>query len=102
MPTPNETGRNMPTSVNEQTRDVARILGVGTTSRRRRILRVVVPACVILAIAWAGVRAQRARTRAAGVVRYETRPVIRGDLVKTVSATGTLQPYSGWMPEIAG
>lgn len=82
----------MPTPVNEQTRDVARILGVGTTSRRRRILRVVVPVCVIVAITWAGIRAQRARTLAAGVVHYETRPVTRGDLIKTVSATGTLQP----------
>ncbi|MEI8167616.1 MAG: biotin/lipoyl-binding protein, partial [Chloroflexales bacterium] len=82
----------MPTPVNEQTRDVARTLGVGTTSRRRRLLRVVVPACVILAFAWAGIRAQRARTLAAGVVHYETRPVTRDDLIKTVSATGTLQP----------
>ena len=82
----------MPKPAIEQTNTVARTLGLDADKPHRRILRLVIPACVLLAVVCAAVWAQRTRSRAAGMVQYETRPVIRGDLVKTVSATGTLQP----------
>lgn len=79
-------------SANEMTNDIAKTLGVETNSRRRRILRFVVLACFLVAIVCVLFLVLRSRRHAADVVQYETRPVDRGDLIKTVSATGTLQP----------
>ena len=82
----------MPKPAIEQTNNVARTLGLDADKPHRRVLRIVIPACALLAAVGAVVWVLRARSHAAGVVQYETRPVTRGDLVKTVSATGTLQP----------
>jgi HlyD family secretion protein len=82
----------MPKPAIEQTNDIARTLGLDADKPHRRVLRIVIPACALLAAVCAVVWVQHTRSRAAGMVQYETRPVTRGDLVKTVSATGTLQP----------
>ena len=76
----------------EQANDIARTLGLDADKPHRRVLRIVIPVCALLAAICMVVWVQRTRSRAAGMVHYETRPVTQGDLVKTVSATGTLQP----------
>ncbi|MFZ4396436.1 MAG: efflux RND transporter periplasmic adaptor subunit [Kiritimatiellia bacterium] len=82
----------MPNPAIESSNDIVRTLGLDADKPHRRVLRIVIPTCALLAALCAVVWVQRTRSRAAGMVQYDTRPVTRGDVVKTVSATGTLQP----------
>ena len=72
--------------------DIARTLGLDVHKPHRRWVRSAIPAGLLLAALCAAGWVQQARNRAAGQVQYETQPVTRGDLIKTISATGTLQP----------
>jgi HlyD family secretion protein len=79
---------NEPTT--EYANDVAKTLGIGTISRSTRLKRwaawgVVAIAATAVGVLWLA----RSGTE---TVRYKTEPVARGDLVVTVSATGTLEP----------
>lgn len=58
----------------------------------KRPWRAIVAAIVILALIVTGVLIFRARS--SNAVAYDTAPVTRGDLVQTVSATGTLNPQN--------
>ncbi|MEW6681362.1 MAG: efflux RND transporter periplasmic adaptor subunit [Nitrospirota bacterium] len=74
----------------EYANDVAKALGIGTTSRWTRLKRWAAWGVVAIAAAAVGVLwLARSGTE---TVRYKTEPVTRGDLVVTVSATGTLEP----------
>jgi HlyD family secretion protein len=74
-----------------QDAELARIVGQGSgSSRRRRSLRLIVPAALV-ALAAAVFLATRFG-KSAGTPQYRTAGVTRGDLVVTVSATGNLQP----------
>jgi HlyD family secretion protein len=68
--------------------DIRQVLGLGrtSTSARLRWLVVLIVAVVIAAIA------RSAFTSSGDAVHYRTAEVRRGDLVVTVTATGTLQP----------
>ncbi len=76
-----------------QTLDVAKTLGLQEHPSRRR-LRLFLIVFFVLAAAVAAFFVYRARTRAAGGPRYATQPATRGNLVETVSATGTLVPVN--------
>ncbi|MFA6240394.1 MAG: efflux RND transporter periplasmic adaptor subunit [Candidatus Hydrogenedentales bacterium] len=80
----------MSNSIDNKTADVAKTLGVGVYGRKHRLRRFV----VWLIVVGAGAAAAVAYTKQNGVetVKYETLPVTRGNLVMTVSATGTLEP----------
>ena len=72
--------------------EIARTLALDAGQPHRRTARIIMSAAaaaILVALAAWGLHA---RSRAAGLPHYETRPVTRGDLVRTVSATGTLQP----------
>lgn len=63
----------------------------GSLRRSRRAFAAVLAAVAVLAAA-AGLWFVHQRHAAAGSVHYETQPVSRGNVVQTVSATGTLAP----------
>lgn len=73
--------------------DIAQTLGIATSSDRRwGIIKWATVAAIIIVIAgiallWPGSRDYQA-------IRYETTEVRRGDLVVTVTATGTLEPVN--------
>ncbi len=75
----------------EQTKDIAKTLGLGKArARRARLVRILL---LIVAVAAVGAGGKFWLTRDKGSsVTYETKPVTRGNLVITVSATGTLEP----------
>ena len=70
---------------------VRTILVAPKTPRRRRLLAFLA-AVIAITIALSGVLVYRAR--AAGATAYVTVPVTQGDLVQTVSATGTVNPQN--------
>lgn len=76
-----------------QSQDVAKTLGLQEHPSRRRIRRIVA-ILLVLAAAAAAFLIYRANTRAAEGPRYATQPAVRGNLVETVSATGTLAPVN--------
>lgn len=76
-----------------QTDDVAATLGLNG-SRLRRVTGRILGAVLVLAAGYAVLVYVQAQRKVAATVHYETRPVIRGDLVVTVSATGTLTPVN--------
>jgi HlyD family secretion protein len=74
-----------------QTSEVASKLGLHENVGRRLFLRtaIVILLVILAGLAWV---VSRQRKAAAGAVHYTTLPAVRGDLVETVSATGTLAP----------
>jgi len=76
-----------------QTKDVAETLGLHESTGRRLIIRTIAVIAVI-AVVWGAFAILRGRKDAAAAVRYETEPVTRGNVVETVSATGTLAPVN--------
>jgi len=75
----------------EQRMDVAKTLGIDKAgSRMPRLIRWLMWCVAIVAVSAAGIL-WLTRNKADSV-QYETQPVRRGDLVVTVSATGTLEP----------
>ena len=81
----------MTNSNTEPTTEVAKTLGLGKSrSRLSRFIRLLLCMIVIAAILAFGI--PRLTRGKADSVTYETHPVRRGDLVVTVSATGTLEP----------
>ena len=75
----------------EQRTDVAKTLGIDKAgSRMPRVIRWLMW-CVAIAVVSAAGILWLTRNKADSV-QYETQPVRRGDLVVTVSATGTLEP----------
>mgnify|MGYP000362654807 CR=1 FL=1 len=75
----------------EETIDINKTLGLGRSPRRRlRLMRIFVAIVVIVTVAAVG-RYWFTREKSNGVI-YETKPVSRGNLIITVSATGTLEP----------
>jgi HlyD family secretion protein len=71
--------------------DVAKTLGIGTAGRRSRVKRWAAWGSVVAAVAAVGVAWWVARS-GPETVRYKTQPVMRGNLIVTVSATGSLEP----------
>lgn len=70
---------------------IEQVLGFGRSrSRLRRwgLLAAGIVVCIALILAYAWLREERAAAQA----RFVTEPVVRGDLVVTVAATGNLQP----------
>lgn len=82
----------MTTTSTNQNQDMARILDLDASKPRRRIRRILATTGGIVLASGLAIWALHARGSASNGIRYEMRPVIRGDIVKTVSATGTLQP----------
>jgi len=75
----------------EQRTDVAKTLGIDKAgSRMPRLMRWLMWCVAVAAVSAAGIL-WLTRNKADSV-QYETQPVRRGDLVVTVSATGTLEP----------
>lgn len=76
-----------------QTKDVADTLGLHEKVGHRLVIRTIGVIAVIAAVLVALI-VMHGRKTAATAVRYETAPVARGNLVETVSATGTLVPVN--------
>lgn len=76
-----------------QNKDVETALGLHENVGRRLMLRVIGVLVAVTVLA-ALVLVARSRKSAADSIRYETQPVTRGDLVETVTATGTLVPVN--------
>lgn len=76
----------------EQQKSLADLLGQQSASSRRAKTRWIVAAALILLAAGAYFFLRPDSGTAA--LRYQTEPVIRGNLTVTVSATGTLQPIN--------
>ncbi|MCX5769229.1 MAG: efflux RND transporter periplasmic adaptor subunit [Candidatus Hydrogenedentes bacterium] len=82
----------MTNSSKDLRKDVAMTLGVDATrSRLRRVIKWFIWLVVILAVVAGAYGFTREKS---SNVRYETQPVTRGDLLVTVSATGTLAPVN--------
>jgi HlyD family secretion protein len=75
----------------EQKTDVAKTLGIDKSRSRMPRLRRFLLWCIVVAVVLAAGTSWLTRNKGASV-QYETQPVRRGDLVVTVSATGTLEP----------
>lgn len=60
----------------------------------RRLVRRTIGILVVIAAVLGLLLVVKSRKETADAVRYETEPVTRGDLVETVSATGTLVPVN--------
>lgn len=73
--------------------DVAAKLGLRENVGRRLARRALL-VLAVLAVAGLVAALLRSRNHAAAAVHYEAQPVARGDLVETVSATGTLAPVN--------
>lgn len=76
-----------------QTKEVAETLGLHEKVGRRLVIRTIGVIAAIAAV-WVALIVMHNRKTAATTVRYETAPVARGNLVETVSATGTLAPVN--------
>lgn len=83
----------MNANVTLQNKDVEDTLGLHENVGYRRIRRPVFILIVFTAVC-ALVFVVRNRVGATDGIRYETEPVMRGDLVETVTATGTLVPVN--------
>jgi HlyD family secretion protein len=84
--------------------EVARTLGLDRRGRSRRWLRRSALLAVLAALAFAIIVQVWRRAAAPAVVAFDTRPVRRGDLVVSVTATGTIEPAQAVDigPEISG
>jgi len=82
---------NTTTTNNHSAKDIAQVLGLKTSGRRKWVSRLVIGA-LVLAVAYWGVDVYREKRAAAAAIHYETSPITRGDLTVVVSATGTLEP----------
>jgi len=71
--------------------DIVKTLGLSAGHKRRSRLKRVVMWILILAALGGGAAFWSTREKTNGV-QYETQPVTRGNIVVTVSATGTLEP----------
>jgi len=78
---------------NQQTPEIAQTLGLNASAARRTIPRIMAVVLVI-AVVGATVIFLRNKKFEDAAVHYVTQPVVRGDLVVTVSATGTLKPVN--------
>jgi len=76
---------------NDQTAEVSKTLGVG---KRRSLLSRIIRLIILIGLLGgiAAVAVTRLRNENTDTTRYTTQPVKRGDLLVTVSATGTLEP----------
>ncbi len=83
----------MKTSDKQQSKEIAQTLGLHESMARKLILRTIA-AAVLVGVAYAAVLYFQNRKKEASAVHYETKPVERGNLVVTVSATGTLEPVN--------
>ena len=82
---------NTTTTNNPSAGDIAQVLGLKTSGRRKWVSRLVIGA-LVLAVAYWGFGVYREKRAAAAAIHYETSPVTRGGLTVVVSATGTLEP----------
>jgi len=83
----------MKISDKQETKEIAQTLGLHESMARKLIVRAI--ALVLLAaVAYAAMVFFRNKKNEAAAVRYETRPTERGNLVVTISATGTLEPVN--------
>lgn len=73
--------------------DIARTLGTKRSGFRRWLSRLL-PAVLAAAAGYLLFGFYAGKKQAESAVRYETKPVTRGDLTITVSATGTLEPVN--------
>jgi len=76
-----------------QSKSVENTLGLHENVGRRLVRRTIIIVVAVAAV-WALLLVAQARRSAADGIRYETEPVTRGDLVETVTATGTLVPVN--------
>jgi HlyD family secretion protein len=76
-----------------QTEQVAETLGLHENAGRRLLLRTI-GFLLLIAFLVAALLILRGRNQTEADVRYEAQPVTRGNLVETVSATGTLAPVN--------
>jgi HlyD family secretion protein len=83
----------METPDKRQPAEIAQTLGLHPSAGKKWILRVASVAVVAAAV-YAGAGYFMDKKRAASAVHYETKPVERGALTVTISATGTLQPVN--------
>lgn len=83
----------MSSSTVDPSADIAKTLGLNRKrSRLSRFIRLVLILAVLGALAAGGVSLLKRQN--ATTVHYDTQPVKRGDLVVTVSATGTIEPIT--------
>jgi HlyD family secretion protein len=75
----------------QQPADILTTLGLDDNGRRRSWTRRIVYGLIVLALIAAAGLGLRSRQKAEGVTSYITGPAAVGDLVETVSATGTLK-----------
>ncbi len=76
-----------------QNKDVEDTLGLHKPAGHRLVRRMT-GILIVGAAVWALLLVVRSRKGAADGIRYETEPATRGDLVETVTATGTLVPVN--------
>ena len=83
----------MKTSDKQESKEIAQTLGLHESMARKLIVRAIV-LVILAAVAYAGRVIYRNKKSAAAAVHYETRPTECGNLVVTISATGTLEPVN--------
>lgn len=76
-----------------QSPDIAKTLGLQAPGMRKNLLKILA-GLLVPGLAVATIGFYRSQNNAAVAVHYATLPVTRGDLVVTVSATGTLKPVN--------
>lgn len=81
-------------TADQKTPDISETLGLHPAGARRRLITKIVGGVLVVAIVVAAIVLYRAKSRAARAVHYETQEVTLGELVATVSATGTLEPVN--------
>ena len=83
----------MRSSDQQQTPDIAQTLGLQASGMRKTIFKIGA-GLLVLGLVVAAFGFFRSKSNAAVAVHYTTLPVNQGDLVVTVSATGTLKPVN--------
>jgi HlyD family secretion protein len=83
----------MKTAGKERANEIAQTLGLHESMARKLIIRTL-GVVVAAGFAYAALAYVQNKKKEASAVRYETKPVERGVLVVTVSATGTLEPVN--------